>query len=442
MTQVTVAWQSPLSINSTVFPNRANCTLYVHQGCQALYQTADYWKEFKEIIEFGEDEPVHPVEITDISLFDNVIYIEKTDVVVGNKQVTLSVKMKNNVAAEGFSFDLHLPDGMSVATDEDGFPQVYLSEERTNSRKTNTFERVILSDGGLRVFGASTNGGIINGSDGEIVVITINIADNLGEGEYPVFITNIVISDENANAHEVEQVTSALSLFGTTDISLLDNVIYIDSVDVVKESHASLSVKMKNSVAVEGFSFDLYLPDVVSIATDEDGFPQVSLSEERTNSRKTNTFERAILPDGGLRVFGASTNGGIISGNDGEIVVVNVNVANVKEGEYPVILKNIVISDEDAKAHEVNDVITFLRVIDYVLGDVNMDGKINVADYTSVAHHIMGNTPEVFNKNAADANHDGKINVADLTAIAHIIMYGSVEKPHAVKRKLIPFIPE
>ena len=291
MTQVTVAWQSPLSINSTVFPNRANCTLYVHQGCQALYQTADYWKEFKEIIEFGEDEPVHPVEITDISLFDNVIYIEKTDVVVGNKQVTLSVKMKNNVAAEGFSFDLHLPDGMSVATDEDGFPQVYLSEERTNSRKTNTFERVILSDGGLRVFGASTNGGII-------------------------------------------------------------------------------------------------------------------------------------------------------SGNDGEIVVVNVNVANVKEGEYPVILKNIVISDEDAKAHEVNDVITFLRVIDYVLGDVNMDGKINVADYTSVAHHIMGNTPEVFNKNAADANHDGKINVADLTAIAHIIMYGSVEKPHAVKRKLIPFIPE
>ena len=59
---------------------------------------------------------------------------------------------------------------------------------------------------------------------------------------------------------------------------------------------------------------------------------------------------------------------------------------------------------------------------DFVLGDANGDGKVTVADYIAIAHHIMGNTPEGFNEKAADANGDGKINVADYVAVAHMIM--------------------
>jgi hypothetical protein len=59
---------------------------------------------------------------------------------------------------------------------------------------------------------------------------------------------------------------------------------------------------------------------------------------------------------------------------------------------------------------------------DFVLGDANCDGKVTVADYIAIAHHIMGNTPEGFNEKTADANGDGKINVADYVAVAHMIM--------------------
>lgn len=59
---------------------------------------------------------------------------------------------------------------------------------------------------------------------------------------------------------------------------------------------------------------------------------------------------------------------------------------------------------------------------DFVLGDANGDGKVTVADYIAIAHHIMGNTPEGFNEKAADANGDGKINVADYVAVAHMIL--------------------
>lgn len=69
------------------------------------------------------------------------------------------------------------------------------------------------------------------------------------------------------------------------------------------------------------------------------------------------------------------------------------------------------------------------EISNYTLGDANGDGKVTVADYTAIAHYIMGNAPANFNEKAADVNGDGKINVADYTAAAHLILYGTVEKP-------------
>ncbi|MBQ3630112.1 MAG: M6 family metalloprotease domain-containing protein [Prevotella sp.] len=60
-------------------------------------------------------------------------------------------------------------------------------------------------------------------------------------------------------------------------------------------------------------------------------------------------------------------------------------------------------------------------------GDVNYDGVVDVADYVAIAHHILGNTPEMFDPLGADVNGDGVINVADYTAVVHIILEGSEE---------------
>ncbi|MBR5656301.1 MAG: leucine-rich repeat domain-containing protein [Prevotella sp.] len=54
LTSVKVDIETPLSIDySETFSNRANATLYVPAGSKTLYEAADYWKEFKEIIEFA-----------------------------------------------------------------------------------------------------------------------------------------------------------------------------------------------------------------------------------------------------------------------------------------------------------------------------------------------------------------------------------------------------
>ena len=51
LTSVTVKRRKPVSIGSETFSNSSNATLYVPEGSSEAYAAANYWKEFKEIVE-------------------------------------------------------------------------------------------------------------------------------------------------------------------------------------------------------------------------------------------------------------------------------------------------------------------------------------------------------------------------------------------------------
>lgn len=55
-------------------------------------------------------------------------------------------------------------------------------------------------------------------------------------------------------------------------------------------------------------------------------------------------------------------------------------------------------------------------------GDANNDENVDVADITTIASYILGNTPDPWNADNADANKDGSIDVADITTVAGIIL--------------------
>lgn len=373
--------------------------------------------------------PETDVYDTDISELENVIYIDNI-VACAGKQITLSVKMKNTVAVQGFGFDLYLPNGASLAKDKDGFNLVTLSTERTTEKKINYFDSNIMEDGALRVLGSSTGGYTIDGTDGEIVKIVVNLSSDMEEGDYPVILRAIQLADNNNNGYETDMVKSTLTIADKdTDISSLDNVIYIGNVEGRIGSQMTLSVKMKNNVEVQGFGFDLYLPNGVTVAKDEDGFALVTLSNERTTEKKTNYFDSNIMEDGALRVLASSTGGYTISGTDGEIVQVVVNISkDMEEGDYPIILREIALSDNNSHGYETHYVKSTLTISAYTPGDVNGDGKINVIDFTAIANYILGKTPEGFIEKAADVIVDNKVNVVDLTAVANIILYGKTSE--------------
>ena len=54
------------------------------------------------------------------------------------------------------------------------------------------------------------------------------------------------------------------------------------------------------------------------------------------------------------------------------------------------------------------------------IGDINLDGKVDVSDVTTLVNMILNG--ETANLELADINADGKVNVSDVTALVNIIL--------------------
>lgn len=222
-----------------------------------------------------------------------------------------------------------------------------------------------------------------------------------------------------------------------TNISGISNTVYFDNSKAFCGNTFILPIMMKNDISATGFQFDLVLPEGITVAVDEDGLYEIELSTERTTAAKTNTFGSSLMSDGSVRVLAASTHNYAFTGNDGEVCTIKLNIEDgVPEGEYPIIIKNIEISDNKSLAYTQDYVKSTLTIVYYISGDANGDGKITVTDFTAVANAILGNAPANYVAKAADVNNDGRVTVSDLTGIANIILYGSVN-PSANAKSMV-----
>lgn len=159
---------------------------------------------------------------TDPSRYDDVIYLIKKNVCIGNATV-LSLNMKNTtIAATGFEVEVKLPEGFSVPSEVDKYGdsrmKISLSTERTNSSRTNNFMTSILPNGNVKILCYSSNGYAFAGSDGEIAEITIALDDNVIEGDYPIELLGCVIS----NASKTLYLPNATTTFTAVSYTLGD----------------------------------------------------------------------------------------------------------------------------------------------------------------------------------------------------------------------------
>ena len=161
---------------------------------------------------------------------------------------------------------------------------------------------------------------------------------------------------------------------GDTDISTMDNVVYMNPVTVAAGSQQTLSICMKNTVGIQTVQFDMILPEGIRVALDEDGFEMFSLSTARTTARKMDSFSGVTISDGHYRVLINSTKGNTFDGTDGEIVQVVVNVAStVQQGDYPITFKEIVLVDTGSNGFETEFVQTTMTVSGVDDGRIHFD---------------------------------------------------------------------
>ena len=200
------------------------------------------------------------------------------------------------------------------------------------------------------------------------------------------------------------------------------NYMTIETNNVYKGANLKVDVSVDNYDALTGLQFDLvYLGQYY-----EPFDNNYTLTDRATGMTVTMLQTDANT----LRCFCYFLGGGSIAAGSGKVMTIQLKPVgdNIPEGNYNVSLTNITLgtSDMDDKYSGEETLQAGFEVNDFLLGDINSDGLVDVSDYIGVANHILGNTPNGFNALAADVNEDNAIDVSDYIGIANIILTGSI----------------
>ena len=191
LAMVKVLSAQPLPITENTFPSRANATLYIPVGSKAAYEAADYWKDFKEIIEYDY------VKVNNISIAAGESKSFEIDLVNQGTDVV------------GFQMDITLPEGVGI--DKTGCT---LSSRITDDAQELTIGK--LESGIYRITFTSLSLTPISGNDGALLTLKLTTEDGCVGGQ--VTISNIIFSTS-----ESEKIIMSDESF---DIGILYKVIY------------------------------------------------------------------------------------------------------------------------------------------------------------------------------------------------------------------------
>ena len=220
------------------------------------------------------------------------------------------------------------------------------------------------------------------------------------------------------------------------DVTDYDNMIYFEDATVFVNTTVTLPLQMKNSASITAVQFDVYLPEGVTIEKTSRGKYNVTFNEDRADNT-THTLSSALQDDGAIRVLCYSTESYDFLGSEGAIFYFPLEIPEMEDGDYDVVIRNIVLTDVSGTKYEIPSMISTMTVLNVAPGDCNADNTIDVADIVVLANHILGTTADGFVKKAADYNADGAVDVADIVNIANYILNGNHAGARALVREVV-----
>lgn len=391
-------------------------TLYVPKGSKEDYVNHPLWGKFEKIREIGEvDEMVKDM-------------ISAPDVTLkAGEKTTLTVSITTeDTKYTAYQFNLYMPEGISIATDEDGD---YLVKEKTSRSKI----AVQAGDGSALLGAYSFNLQDDCLTTGPLMEIQLTADAALAAGEYTARLERVTLSTNESKSVALPSTTFTVSVEKAAEPEV-PAIVEAEDVEGDPAGQITLPIFLNNQTDINAFYFDLTLPKGITVAEDAAGQIQASLVGDYADGKmllmcqpwnfsmgttdNMNTWRFIATPLGEDNVFKA---------NAGHVMNITLSVdKNMAGGVYTArlnIVKLIEVTDEAdgsrtfraMRATTANSTTSYATITIKTVkrGDVNGDNRVDVADIASVID-VMANGS---NDNAADVNHDGKVDVADIATI-------------------------
>ena len=360
-----------ISFPESMFNDVSGITLIVPEGTkESLYSQVYPWKNFGNIIEYKDQNDEHQYNAYSVSYEEEVIGHEAE-------------------ASDDTTILDYIPSGVDTELPEDTEKEDYVLIDWENEEGNAPAEVMpaqdLLLKAILALLGDANSDGDVDVSDflsvanyilGRGPAGFLHKAANTSKGDDEIDVAdflgvaNVILRGVHyGNPHHAPARRTA----SNTDISTMDDAIYIEPASVCVGLNQTLSVKMKNANPVAGFEFSLQLPEGITVTG-------ASLSNERTTSAKTSSFSHAVLDDGTVKVLcGTMTQNPetgklyTFDGNDGEVATITISVdPNMVLDNYSAIVTNAKLADADAvKTTISSDVESVITVSDVLVLDEN-----------------------------------------------------------------------
>lgn len=245
------------------------------------------------------------------------------------------------------------------------------------------------------------------------------------EEEFP-----ITIEPKKSKSINVSYTPSKEGEYRTTmQVYTNDPVNRMFSVNVSVKVYEPNEIKCEGKNTKNGYRFTFGLEnytEIVAVQMNLEWLPGMSTSTLQlvpTERLKNHSHLVTELGNGTYQVLIYSMSNTPIEGNEGALFSLDFTASDGTEyRDTELRVTDIVLSNAKGKnyASEVN--VSIQATFDTVLGDVNGDGLVNIADAIGLVNYILGKSAFEVDELAADANEDGILNITDAIAIVNLIL--------------------
>ena len=253
-------------------------TLYVPFGCKEAYDVNPWNTWFGTIEEMPSPDYLPD---TDISKIANVIYASGVKANAGETAM-LSIRMKSAAPIHAFQFRLSLPDGVDPVKMGKNKYMATLNTERMPEDAEHMLTFAKQQDGTIMFLCSILSEGDFAAGDGEIISMPVNVPEGMEDGEYPIVLQQIKLTESNvANYYETSSVKSTMTIGEGGEVHYVlgdatgDGVVDVSDYTIVANEILNSSEDQASSArlragAIAGFN---------ATAADVNGDSQVDVSD-------------------------------------------------------------------------------------------------------------------------------------------------------------------
>lgn len=204
-----------------------------------------------------------------------------------------------------------------------------------------------------------------------------------------------------------------------TDIAQLTDAIYITPFTAHNGGTVEIEINLKNAQTATAYIFDMELPEGITVATNSSG-KYVDVQSNRhidhspkINYRGNNTYSLSTL----------SLDSENLTGNDGTIRKLTLQIDdNMPKGTYAVNIMKASYAKNNGALVKLQNTTSSITVEDFIMGDVNGNGQVDIGDAVSVVNYLVGKVSHNFVEKAADTNKNGQVDIGDAVSIINFLV--------------------